>query len=332
MMHPLRILLQDALHRRKDLRARLQSEGTDCLRLFHGTVEGEPGLTVDAYGPLILAQTFRRSFAPEEILDLASWMHELWDAPCTWAFKDRTSRGPKAPSMAGEEDPVEVIVTELGARYWIRARHRGLDPWLFLDLRAGRRVLRTEAAGRSVLNLFAYTCSAGVLAALAGAAEVWNVDFAGSSLEVGRRNAELNQVSQRMKFLQEDCLAVLRQCAGLPVQRRSLRLRFTVLQRRQFDVVMLDPPPLAKGPFGTVDVVNDYPSLFKPAWLSVADGGLLLATNNSAKVTAETFLEVLQRCAAKAGRPIRELQRIPVDPDFPSSDGQSPLKIVLCRP
>src|SRR5262249_6840466 len=164
----------------------------------------------------------------------------------------------------------------------VRARHLGRDPWLFLDLRAGRRRLRELAPGKSVLNLFAYTSTAGTAAATAGASEVYNIDFSRSALEVGRRNAELNGVS--MRFVQGDCLPVLRQLAGLPVKGRASSREYERFEPRTFDVVFLDPPAWSAGPFGAVDVERDYPALFKPALLATAPGGTLIATNHAASV------------------------------------------------
>jgi 23S rRNA (cytosine1962-C5)-methyltransferase len=214
-------------------------------------------------------------------------------------------------------------------RFHIRARHRGQDPWLFLDLRAGRAVVQQLAAGKRVLNLFAYTCGVGVVAAVGGARLAHNVDFARSALDVGLANATANGVADRCTVLQSDCLPVLRQLAGLPVQRRGKHVPFVKVAREPWDLVVLDPPRFAKGPFGTVDVVRDYPSLFKPALLALAPGGAILATNHVPTVTAADWHDVLRRCADKAGRPLRALQPIEVDADFPSFDRNPPLKMVL---
>ena len=67
---------------------------------------------------------------------------------------------------------------------------------------------------------------------------------------------------------------------------------FTRLKPQIFDLGGLDPPRLAKSPFG-VDTVNDYQSLFKPALLSTKRGGELLVTNNVAKVDADGWIEML---------------------------------------
>ena len=52
-----------AIERRQALLARLTSEGTDCVRLLHGVVEGAPGVTIDRYGPILLVQTWREPLA-----------------------------------------------------------------------------------------------------------------------------------------------------------------------------------------------------------------------------------------------------------------------------
>ena len=88
------------------------------------------------------------------------------------------------------------------------------------------RDVRELAPGRSVLNLFAYTATAGVAAAAAGASEVWNVDFSRSALEVGRANAASNSIPEdRIRFVEEDCLPVLRHLAGLTVRGRGSHRR-----------------------------------------------------------------------------------------------------------
>jgi 23S rRNA (cytosine1962-C5)-methyltransferase len=222
----------------------------------------------------------------------------------------------------------------LGVAYRIQARHSGQDPWLFLDLRAARRRVLKEAAGKSMLNVFAYTCGVGVAAAKAGASSVMNVDFSRSSLEVGEENARLNSLPIEMRMVQSDAFAALRQLCGLGQSQvvRGRRLPpFPRLEPQRFDLVFLDPPRYALSPFGVVDLIRDYPAVFKPALLCVAEGGAMICCNNAARAERETWLDQLQRSARKAGRPVREAQWIAPESDFPSSDGRPPLKMVLLR-
>jgi 23S rRNA (cytosine1962-C5)-methyltransferase len=328
--------LEQALQRRKPLMEALHAEGTNAYRLFHGISEGVPGLTIDRYGPLILLQSFRDPLLPDELAAIENALTEKIHFPFTFAYNHRGKSSTQSFEEWHQPRPealAEIQCEEFGLHFLIRPRHQGIDPWLFLDLRAGRRFLRESVKGLSVLNLFSYTCSVGISAAAAGAREVWNVDFASSSLEVGRRNAQLNQIAEdRFRTIEQDCLPVMRQLAGLPVGGRSARSRkFLYFEPRQFDLVFLDPPAWAKSPFGAVDVTGDYPSLFKSAVLATQSGGRVIATHHVASVELSTWIGQLERCAAKAGRPLRSVQTLTPENDFPSFDGRHPLKIVVCE-
>lgn len=306
-------LLQSALRARAPLLERLHAEGTDAYRLFHGTTEGRPGLAVDRYGPLLIAQEF---FDP---LDDTGPLEELADR---LGLELVVRRRGVAEALSAPQ-----VCHEQGQAFQVVARHRGLDPWLFLDFRAGRRWLRAHARGE-VLNVFAYTCTAGVAAASAGAA-VLNVDFGRWCLDVGRENARLNDV--QMDFLREDAFPVLRQLAGLEVKGRAGRRSFTRLHPRGFDLVVLDPPTVASSPFGKVDLVNDYPALLKPCLLALKPGGRVLATNHAADVDLATWLAVVRRTGEKAGRPVQVAEVLVPEEDFPSPDASPPLKMAVLQ-
>lgn len=329
--------LAAALDSRAALLQQLHAEQTDAYRLFHGSVEGQPGLTVDRYGELLLIQTFHNPLPPAQLAALVDFYAQTWP-DLIQIYNDRST----AHSRIGNPLPPERLaqavaprtVRELGVNYRIQGRHDGQDPWLFLDLRAGRRRVMQEAPGKSLLNLFAYTCGVGIAAAHAGARHVVNVDFAASSLSVGRENARLNDLPVRPRFIQSDVFAALRQLSGLgqPKMVRGKRMpAFPPLEARSFDLVFLDPPRYARSPFGVVDLINDYPALFKPALLCTAPGGTLICCNNVAQVTRAAWLDQLERSARKVGRPIRALEWIAPEADFPSHDDQPPLKLVLLR-
>ena len=328
--------LRAALARREGLLATLAEEPTDCLRLFHGIAEGRPGLSVDRYGPLLLAQTWRDRASEAELAAIRRVLADALELPLVYNHRGeggwRHGRGYGPWPLP--EVPEQPEGLELGLHYDVRPRWRGRDPLLFVDLRAGRRRVREASAGRSVLNLFAYTCGVGLCAAAGGAAEVWNVDFAGSALAIGQANAKRNGLAgDTFRTIKEDVFPIVRQLAGLPVAdwRRGRRRRFFLrVERHPFDLVVLDPPAFAKSAYGAVDVVRDYPSLFKPALLATAPGGHVLATNHAAEVSREEWQRILERCATKAGRPLRSLAWIEPEADVPSFDGRPPLKMAWC--
>ena len=330
-------LLAAAFDARAGLLVRLHAEQTDAYRLFHGSVEGHPGLTVDRYGELLLVQCFHSPLATQALAALRAFYAERLPG-LALVYNDRSQANSRiANPLPPEEIDAATLprqMHEMGVAYRIVGRHAGQDPWLFLDLRAARRRVMHEARGKSLLNLFAYTCGVGIAAAKAGARFVVNVDFAESSLSIGKESARLNSLPVRPRFVKCDAFAAMRQYSGLGQAQRvrgKLMPPFPQLERQAFDLVFLDPPRYARSPFGVVDLVNDYAAVFKPALLCVAEGGTLICSNNVADVRRDAWLDQLQRSAAKAGRPIREMEWILPEADFPSSDGQPPLKIALLR-
>ena len=330
-------LLQAAFAARQSLIARLHDEDTNAYRLFNGSSENRPGLTVDRYGDLLLIQTFHNALDGDERIAIENFYAAEMPG-LTAIYNDRSRPNSRvanplpAEVLSAAQEPREIH--EMGVRYVIQGRHGGQDPWLFLDMRAGRRRIMQEASGKSLLNLFAYTCGIGVAAARAGAAHVVNIDFAESNLKVGKENARLNDLPIRLRFIHSDAFAAMRQLAGVgqPAVVRGKRMpAFPRLDQRSFDLVFLDPPRYAKSPFGVVDIVNDYAALMKLALQCTTEGGTLICCNNAAEISREVWADQLGRCAAKIGRKIREVEWIMPEDDFPSHDGQPPLKIALLR-
>lgn len=296
-------LLESALLRRRALFTELQQADTDCYRLFHGTNEGVPGLTVDRYGSQLLIQSFHTSATPAERAQIVDVCQSHF-SPRHVRYFDRSAAHSRRAERDEEGLSADETAQELGLRYHLNWPHPGQDPLLFLDLRVGRRYVKAHSAGKTVLNLFAYTCGLGLAASAGGAQEVWNVDFAESSLAVGAANLAANDFnSTGTRFLQSDFFAATRQLAGLGVaSRRQQRLpAYPRLEPQQFDLVCLDPPRWAKSPFGTVDLLRDYASVFKPALLATRPGGTLLCTHNVAAMSREVWLDGLERTARKAG-------------------------------
>jgi 23S rRNA (cytosine1962-C5)-methyltransferase len=250
-------------------------------------------------------------------------------------YNDRSrdnSRIQNSVDTEHELDTKPLEGSELGIKYRVQGRHQGQDPWLFLDLRAGRRYVKANSAGKTVLNLFSYTCGIGIAAGMGGAKRVVNVDFAESSLAVGMENARLNTLEQ-VEFIHSDVFPAIKQFANMPISvRRGKKLpKYPKHSPEQFDLVFLDPPRWAKSPFGNVDLIRDYQSLFKPSLLATKEGGQLICCNNVAQVDRDEWLESIKRCAIKAGRPLKSIEVLLPDTDFPSPDGNPPLKVAICQ-
>jgi 23S rRNA (cytosine1962-C5)-methyltransferase len=95
--------------------------------------------------------------------------------------------------------------------------------------------------------------------------------------------------------------------------------------------VLLDPPQWSKGPFGAVDVENDYPALLKPALLATARGGALYATHHLPSLDVAGFEARIRRTAEKAGIELAEVEVFGPDADFPGRAGEPLLKVARCQ-
>ena len=209
-------------------------------------------------------------------------------------WNDRSKRG-DVHYKNGIQLPESVIGKELGLSYDVRPRHGGIDPLLFLDFRAARRWVKNNAKGKTVLNLFAYTCGIGVAAIAGKAAQVLNVDFAKRSLAVGRENALFNGIGKkRFKIVHDDALCILRQSPGLGVK-GVLHAGALPVENPNSSTWLFSIPSPAKSPFGKVDV-NDYQSLIDP--LCCANQGPP-ATNN---VSRRCKRVAPARCAGRESR------------------------------
>lgn len=335
---PITSLLNTALTKRTNLINQLNnlsddSPKTDCFRVFHGTIEGINGLNIDRYGDAWLIQTFHQTLDESEIEAIRDVLLGVADLPII--YNDRSNKNSRIINELDADTEAyarsEQVITENGILYTSKLRHEGQDPLLFLDMRIGREFVKANSHKKSVLNLFAYTCGIGTAAAVGGAKRVVNVDFSSFALAAGKKNAELNGVESVCQFIHSDAFPALRQLAGLKVTSRNNKKlpSYPKMSASQFDLVFLDPPRFAKSAFGTVDLVNDYQSLLKPAVLATKPGGKVICCNNVAKVDKEAWFQSLVRCVEKQGRSVTDSTWLDCHPDFPSFDGNHPLKMVV---
>src|SRR5690606_195593 len=142
-----------------------------------------------------------------------------------------------------------------------------LDTGLFLDHRPTRLEIATLARGKRFLNLFCYTATASVHAAMAGA-HCTSVDMSRTYLNWGRDNFSLNKLNpDQHDFIQADCLQWLREC------------------EQTYDLIFMDPPTFSnsKRMEGVLDIQRDHVMLIEQAMRCLNPGGLLIFSNNLRK-------------------------------------------------
>ncbi len=316
-------LLELAVARRAPLAA---DPATTIYRLVNAAADGLPGLTVDRYGEALVAGIYDGGGIPRP-LPAALWsaLLALSGARAVYVrYRPRQASRLSEAQMA-ELAPAQPVVgpdlglswtaQEEGLVYQIRSGE-GLSVGLFPDMREGRARVRAWAAGRRVLNCFAYTCGFGVAAMAGGAARVLNLDLSKSALAWGQENYRANGFEpDPHDFVFGDAFDWL--------------ARFARRQER-FDMVILDPPGFARTKERTFSAAQDYAELAALAAQVTSPGGLLLACCNVAELPWRAFRERVLAGIAKAGRRA-EIIGVHHEPglDFPTCPGQEPyLKMV----
>ena len=160
------------------------------------------------------------------------------------------------------------VIEEAGCKLWVNFEDY-LDTGLFLDHRPIRQLIQQQAQGKRFLNLFAYTGSASVHAAIGGATSSVTVDMSNTYLDWAKRNFDLNSIRGDHKLLRANCLQWLAEQAAAK-------------QKPQFDLIFLDPPTFSnsKKMDEAFDVQTDHVQLLKNAASLLASEGFLYFSTN----------------------------------------------------
>lgn len=303
--------------------ASLEDSNTDALRLVHDFADGLPGFVVEKLGPVLVAQ-YHEGRAARPIEDYrAALAPHLPRLGATSAYlkvfpRDRSAALPRLEAALrdprpwiGEPAPPEHVVREDGVRFVVRA-YDGFATGLFLDHRTHRRIVRRIAAGRRVLNGFAYTCGLSLVAALGGAAGVSSVDVSKRCLEWGKRNFAENGVAL-------DRARLFYCCDMLEFYKRAAR------KHERFDLVILDPPAFArlKESRRVFLLERDLAPLVEGALALLDPGGLLLIATNLRGLPIARLEEAVRRAAAPRRAHLVERPAPPIgfegDPEFMKS-------------
>jgi 23S rRNA (cytosine1962-C5)-methyltransferase len=208
-------------------------------------------------------------------------------------------------NLHGEAAAESVVFREDGIAFHADVV-KGQKTGFFLDQRENRRRVGTLSAGGEVLNAFSFSGGFSLHAARGGAVSVTDLDISPHALESARRNFSLNAAAPwvaaaRHESVQADAFEWLEQSP------------------RVFDVVVCDPPSLAKREHERAGAIEAYLRLTTSAIRRVRRGGLLLAASCSAHVSAEEFHEAVLQAVRRSGRAHVEVERTGHAPDHPAT-------------
>ncbi len=233
--------LEVAWKKRASLREEFFFSKSNAYRLLSGADETAPGIIVEQYGPVLLFQIWPDDFgfSDADVKAAGEWLMALTGAKSLYCKKFEKDRSGKPPDeklyddkpLLGAVSAEAFEVSENGVRFEVRP-FSGYMTGLFMDQRENRRWIASQANGKSLLNLFAYSCTFSVAAAFYGAKSTTNVDLSGKYLTMGKRNFEINAIPlTEHRFFADDCRDFLRR-----QQKREER----------YDIVVLDPPSFSR--------------------------------------------------------------------------------------
>ncbi len=315
----LRRLLAARLRDARDLRRRALPADTDAFRLVHGEGDGLPGLVVDQYGDVLVLRPDSLGWAPHRSL-LVEALRSQIEGVSSIVHKPK-----KGDVQQWHGDPPEPrVVSEAGRRYRVRPGH-GQKTGFFLDQRDTRtHVQALVQAGDAVLNLFSFTGGFSVAAALGGATRVVSVDLSASILEDCAEQFPLNGLDPEPHgFVSADLFEWLPQQA----RRRDAEV---------FDVVVCDPPALARKGADLPQAQAAYRRLHEALAPRIRPGGLLVTCSCTARLGPTELLEDARVGLALAGRSVQRILRSggagidhPLLPDLPGGNYLSALTLVI---
>lgn len=289
-------------------RAGLFDETTTGYRCINGESDGWPALVLDRYDATLVLKLYsaiwfkclnnileiiRASVPCERIVLRLS--RNIRSAAETFDLADgQIIHGPAITS------PVTFL--ENGIRFEAEVL-RGQKTGFFLDQRENRRIVETLADGRQVLNAFSFSGGFSLYAARGGAVSVTDLDISRHALESAQRNFALNAAVPsiarcRHEGLQADVFEWLRGN-----------------ERRQFDLVILDPPSLAKRESERREAIAAYEKLASGGIAHLNRRGILVAASCSAHVSADEFFQAVRLAARRSGRTFHEMQTTQHAPD-----------------
>jgi len=298
---------------------------TNGFRLIHGESDNWPGLVVDRYDTTLVLKLYSAAWLPR-------WREvaaKLWLAQRPERLILRLSRNiqDKAGSEFGVRDGQVMtmkaegsvlgdspwgnetggIVTflENGLRFEANVVN-GQKTGFFLDQRENRQRVAALSAGRDVLNAFSFSGGFSLYAARGGAKSVTDLDISAHALASARRNFALNP-----------SLPAVAQCRHETAQGDA----FAWLEkaREKFDLVVLDPPSLAKRETERAGAVQAYGRLAASGIRLLRRDGILVAASCSAHVSSAEFFDEVCRVAKESGRPYAEMETTRHPSDHPAT-------------
>ncbi len=294
---------------------------TGSCRIIFGEADFLPGLTVDKYEDILVFECLAlgmKKLLPVVIPALLSVLsedgidvrgvYERSDAPVIKKEGLEPAKGWYFKKEPDDDIPTNIIITENGIRYKVDFEN-GQKTGFFLDQKNNRRLLhdlveklKQNGDSVSVLDCFTHMGTFALNAAKGGADKVIALDISSTAIEAARENALMNDLSDRVSFIECDVFEKLPQL---------------ISEGGKFDIVVLDPPAFTKSREATKRAIAGYREINMRGLSLVRERGFLLTCSCSHFMTNELFTKMMREAAKGAKKRIRQLSFSQQAPDHP---------------
>jgi 23S rRNA (cytosine1962-C5)-methyltransferase len=283
--------------------------GNGATRLIWSESDGLPGFVADRYAGVLVVQCLTLATARVRGELVSALRSAVGDLP-VFVVDDPVPAGLEGfeplrgwldtagPDAVAVEEPGAETVVRLGVTFG-----RGHKTGLYLDQSDNRRRVGALARGREVLDAFAYTGAFACHALAAGAQRAVCIESSADAAAAARENLALNGGADRAEIVPANAFDELR---------RLERARAT------FALIVLDPPPFARGRATVEAAARGYKEINLRAIRLLPPRGLLATFSCSHHISGDTFTAICRAAATDAAVPMRIISDLPQNPDHPT--------------
>ena len=297
-----------------DYRKTVMGEDIGCCRLIFGEADQFPGLTVDKFGDILVTQCLsigmeimKNTVFPllYEVLtedgQAVRGIYERNDVAIRKLEGMEENKGWFVIPGIPVPDSTETEIIENGIKYSVDFEN-GQKTGFFLDQKYNRLAVSKIAKGKRVLDCFTHTGSFALNAAKGGASHVCAVDISESAIEMAKRNAQQNGLTDTMEFRVADVFDLLTNLDN---------------KAEKFDFIILDPPAFTKSRKTVDSAFKGYKDINFRAMKLLPRGGYFATASCSHFMPDELFVKMLRSAAKDAGVELRQIEARQQSPDHP---------------
>ena len=273
-------------------------------RLVFGDSDGLPGLVIDRFGEVFVAQI--NTAGMEKLkAEITQTIENLFHPQALVYRNDTTSRELEGLQQYEEVAigslPEEVLIEENGAKFIVPVQNGQKTGW-FYDHRLARARLQSLVKNKRVLDVFSYLGGWGIEAAVAGASEVVCVDSSALALDGVDKNAALNSVEDKVTTIEGNAFDAL---------------KMLIVEVQKFDIVIIDPPAFVKRKKDIKSGTDAYRRINELALRLVEYGGILVSASCSYHMSRDNLLNQVQLASRHVDRSVQLFDQAHQAPDHP---------------